>query len=165
MICVFFQSNQDDHGQVRSCKPVEVPSTQKVCHQVPHQACHQVSFVATLLVFRCHQFLHTSNPNPPPFMCTHHPSDLSLPFITQFSTQLSNSSQQEPYQSCHKVPSPVHVKVARQVKFIFANVFFIYCVDVTLPLLFLGLSLKLQSADASDDLLNTVLSYILLSAL
>merc|ERR1711981_853756 len=26
---------------VRSCKPVEVPSTQKVCHQVPHQACHQ----------------------------------------------------------------------------------------------------------------------------
>ena len=49
--------NQDDHGQVRSCKPVEVPSTQKVCHQVPHQACHQVSFVATLLVFRCHQFV------------------------------------------------------------------------------------------------------------
>jgi len=26
---------------VRSCKPVEVPSTQKVCHQVPHQVCHQ----------------------------------------------------------------------------------------------------------------------------
>merc|ERR1712083_475859 len=26
---------------VRSCKPVEVPSTQKVCHQVPHRACHQ----------------------------------------------------------------------------------------------------------------------------
>merc|ERR1711990_10013 len=26
---------------VRSCKPVEVPSSQKVCHQVPHQACHQ----------------------------------------------------------------------------------------------------------------------------
>ena len=59
MICVFFFNlyNQDDHGQVRSCKPVEVPSTQKVCHQVPHQACHQVSFVATLLVFRCHQFV------------------------------------------------------------------------------------------------------------
>ena len=126
--------NQDDHGQVRSCKPVEVPSTQKVCHQVPHQACHQVSFVATLLVFRCHQFLHTPNPNPPPFKCffatncppTYHPSDLSLPFITQFSTQLSNSSKQEPYQSCHKVPSTVPVKMARQVKFIFANICFRY---------------------------------------
>ena len=115
-------------------------------------------------IFCCH-FIGFSLP--PICHCphTHHPSELSLPFITQFSTQLSNSLKQEPYQSCHKVPSPVPVKVARQVKFIFANICFRYCVDATLPLFFLGLSLKLQSADASDDLLNTVLSYILLSAL
>ena len=157
MICDLY--NQDDHGQVRSCKPVEVPSTQKVCHQVPHQACHQVSFVATRLKIK------------PPFVCFFLPPIVPLPITLPICLCHSspsfppNSSKQEPYQSCHKVPSTVPVKLARQVKFIFANVFFIYCVDVTLPLLFLGLSLKLQSADASDDLLNTVLSYILLSAL
>ena len=35
--------DHDPDHQVRSCHNVEVPATHKVCSQVPHRACHQVS--------------------------------------------------------------------------------------------------------------------------